>query len=356
MKYLNKRLISVIILFLTLFFLIKLINFSDRPSVRYSGLHCQLDQIYNIKNKNPDIIFFGSSRTLSGINPYVIENEINKNKDQEINVFNIARSWRGNGQIYQLIKDFYSNDQQINKAVVIELSNFMFTKRTSSKKFYFENSLYYQGYYPKFYENATFETLIFDIKSKRHQNVIFNLRDFFELNYFKIKNLLTMKNKLKIINNTNYKKRRKNDKKICYSEKSEIKFNKKKIKQRDRVIKIVKNENHKDNWKQKDLYFDINNVNHIRPNFYLNEIIKLLENKKIKVYFMIMPKLNFGLPSEKLIKNLKSKFPTVEIIYGDKFIYEKIYIKEGWRDKTHMIKYSRDKWSKWVANQLVKIF
>ena len=69
-----------------------------------------------------------------------------------------------------------------------------------------------------------------------------------------------------------------------------------------------------------------------------------------------MPRLNTGLPSKELIKDLKLKFPTVKILAGDKSIYEKIYVKEGWRDTTHMIKYSRDKWSKWVANQLIKSY
>ena len=217
MKYINKKFISIIVFSLTLFILIGVINFSDRPSVRYSRLHCQLDQIYNIKNKNPDIIFFGSSRTLSGINPYIIEDEINKNNDQKINVFNIGRTWRGNGQIYQMIKDLHSNGQQINEAAVIEISDFIFDHKTSSKRFYFGNSLYYQGYYPEFYKNANFETLLFDIKSKNHQNIIFNLRDFFELIYFKIKNFLSMKNKLKIIKNKDHKKKVKFGIKICYS-------------------------------------------------------------------------------------------------------------------------------------------
>ena len=337
--------------------LAKIIDISDEPTVRYNGLNCQLDQIYNAKDKNPDIIFFGSSRTLAGINPYIIENEIKKENNQIINVLNLARSWKGNGQIYQMIKDFYANGQKINKAVVIEFSDFAYNKlhKNNDKRFFFGRSLYYQGYYPKFYKNATFETLVFDIKSKSHQNIIFNLRDFFEIIYYKVKSFLTIKNKGRIFKNENYKKR-KLKKKHCYSEKEEVKFNKKKIKQRDKLIKFINNENHKKNWKQKNYYVNSNHINFHRPNFYINEITKLLENKNVKVYFLIMPRLNFGLPSEELIKDLKFKFPAVEIIYGDKTIYEKIYVKEGWRDSSHMIKYSRDEWSKWIANKLAKDF
>ena len=164
-----------------------------------------------------------------------------------------------------------------------------------------------------FYKNASFQTLIFDIKSKNHQNLLFNLRDFFELIYYKIKSFLAMDNKLKIIQNKSYKTK-KLSYKHCYSEKNEKKYNnKKKIKQRDRLVKIIANENHKKNWKQKNYFTNINNVNFNRSNFYLNEIVRLLENKNVKVYFLITPRLNMGLPSKKLIKDLKLKFPKVEI-------------------------------------------
>ena len=338
-----------------MFCLVKIIDFSDEPKVRYSRLNCQLNQIYNLKDKNPDIVFFGSSRTLAGINPYIIEDEIGKVTNQTINVLNLSRSWRGNGQIYQMIKDFYMNAQKISKAVVIEFSSFAFSNKGNSDKSYFGKSIYYQGYYPLFYKNANFQTLIFDIKSKNHQNFIFNLRDFFELIFYKIKSFLALDNKGRILKNKNYNKM-KLVKKHCYSEKNENKLNEKKIKQRDSLIKIINNENHKKNWKQKNYFINTDHVNFHRPNFYLNEIIKFLENNNVKVYILIMPRLNFGLPSKKLIKDLKIKFPNTEILYGDKSIYEKIYVKKGWRDTTHMVKYSRDIWSKWIANKIVEDF
>ena len=126
--------------------MIKIIDISDEPTVRYSGLPCQLNQIYNIKDKNPDIVFFGSSRTQTGINPYIIEDELRAVTNQTINVLNLARSWKGHGQIYQMIQDFYANEQKINKAVVIQFSDFTLKNKVSKKnseRFLFGKSLYY---------------------------------------------------------------------------------------------------------------------------------------------------------------------------------------------------------------------
>lgn len=278
-------------------------------------------------------MIIGSSRTKQGIDPV----EFSKTLDDKDIVVNLARSWRGNGNIYHLIREFLEN-HNIKKKIIIEYSNMDYKKRIGKK-----NS-YNNGYYPNYNLVTESSYLIDDFFYTPRDPFFLKIRDlifrYIDLIDKRIDYLF--KNKGKIFFQSNDKKNEILSNTTCFTADNKIKT--------DELNKIKKEK--KDIFKENKSHWDISYINYDRHNIYIDKIKKLAKNKGIDVVLFNVPRIYDPMLSPETVYDIEKRFG-LTFIYPDEPFIDKLYKIENYTDPTHMNIKGRLIYSKWLAMQVI---
>jgi len=280
-------------------------------------------------------LIIGSSRTKQGIDPI----EFSKTLDDKDVVINIARSWRGNGNIYHLIREFLEN-HNIKKIIIIEYSN-MDYKKSFGKK-----NVYNNGYYPNYNLVTESSYLIDDFFYTprdpfflKVRDLIFRYTDLIDkrIDYF-------FKNKKEALSLFNNKQKEILGNTTCFTADNKIRtdsINKKYLKD-------------KDTFKKNKYQWDISYINFDRHNIYIDKIKKLANNKGIDVILFNIPRIYDPILSSQTKHDIEKRFGLTFIYPDDYSFIDKLYQIENYTDKTHMGVKGRIIYSRWLARQVIK--
>ena len=330
-----KQVLLLILIILFSFYLFKVLNSNE---FRYGNLSCNYKQIYKNVEK-PDILFFGTSRMLSAIDPKLLEEYILSKKKIKTYVVNASNSWKGYGIIRRQLIDFIDNKKK-PKIIVVEISDIIDKKINLQNRFLRKN-LYYEGFYPQYEKVAKYSDFILDVKYI-NENIFIKLHVFLELYSNKINYLIENK-KVKI-------KKKNNSIKKCYKEDNQLKIKHNLIMDRKIEFNDITLKNF---YKKNEIEIDFENQNHNRSTKILKNILMLSEHNNIKVFFVRVPRI-FQPP---LSKASKQKFKN---IFG-KNLYslnieelDKLYNKKNsYRDGTHMISNGRKIFTKYIGDYII---
>ena len=329
-------------IFIVLIILIFLI-FSNKPEFRYSNLSCIYNQIY-INDINPNILFLGTSRLLSAINPDIIEKKIYNKTGKDYYVVNASTSWRGYGQIKRQLIDFI-DQKKIPKIVIIELSEISKGKINYQKRFLRKN-LYYEGFYPE-YEKIAKLSDFFDDFQKINESFYIKLHVLIESLLYKFIYLTRYINSdLDTIIDRNDKYFQK-----CYREYKNYNIKNDQISYRNKRFNDPSNKN--EYWKANIKKIDLNHSNFIRSSGLIKDLIEIASQNEIDLFFVYVPRI-YDDPISDSQKNIFKNKYGVDLFSLEPREMNILYsTKNSYRDITHMMKEGRKYFSDIISDYLI---
>lgn len=303
-----------------------LVALSDRPEYRYHNLPCQYDTIYNTIG-DVDYLILGTSRSMQGLDPAVFTGG-----DPESVSVNLARNWRGPGQLYNMLEDF-SKHHEIKKGIVFEIT-------------YYNNRQYY-GYYKNYASSASWRQLFSDIKSKPNALITTRLGDFFSLAFSKLDKTLTNRIEKRFIAKP---ETRANPKDIATSScsRGDNDYNKKRL-----TAAISKFEKAGGYENKRLLDWDISDINEDRNTYYVNKIIQYCEERNIEPIFVFVPRHLMYPVGTKTADSFYNQFKYPLRIMPKDQLHE-MYKDDSFSDPGHLKQNGRATFSNWLFSTLEK--
>lgn len=263
---------------------------------------------------NPDIVFFGSSSLMNGVNPTVIHKEFKKN-NIPLKTYNLGVNWFGLDIQYTLMKRWIENKQP--KAIVIEVPYL----------------LRFQPH-PYFDKVSGFDSILLAIKNNPHYAIdsllSYGIRNFYQ----------------KLANNANLplitnKFNRKDNLGLVHVS---LNHDQKQVIQQTISSELAKGQyTFNKNSTLKQSYYDFRYHYH---HVFLKEIHNYCRSKKVKLFLLATPKLRIN----QLPPDLKEKYEALGtlIIPPPKLLQK----SELWRDMTHLNDEGAVILSKWLSSKL----
>ena len=332
---------SRVIFFVVTLILISAVSYflwaTNSSLFRMATLRCQEAVLYGTHG-DIDYLVLGSSRTMQGVDPEVVE----QNLPDGHTVVNISRSWRGNGQLYNMVEEFLER-HTIEKGVVIEYSFVSYTDSASST--------YGNGYYPNYALVSDVVDIWADFKSAPRAPLHNSIRDvlhhtvsafderlnrFFEGRYLSPWTLLNPypDRVTKEITTTHCFKR---------DNKTKPKVLQKKSRQ---VYEKV------GDWQESVFTgWNLNVINNDRHSYYIDKLRALSEQHGFKVYLMLVPTFLESPVSKEFVTELSQRH-NLPVLAPAIDTRQKLYIENGYTDLTHMSHIGRAAFSEWLGQTL----
>lgn len=310
---------------------------TNASAFRLHSLPCQEKLIFGTYGP-VDVVILGSSRTMQGVSAPLVSAAM----DGAPVVLNMARSWRGNGQLYHMFRDLLES-HSVTKAVVVELSYFSYTDNRSR--------VYWNGYYPNYHLVTNTRDFVDDFFSTPREPIYNRLRDLFgailaqlddRLNrYFEESYSdswrLAYPNpqvvKTKVATTSCFRKDNK-------YKPSLLKKKLEAVSKKHGAWELVEN----NGW-------DLDVINNDRPSHYIDKLRLLAESHGIQLFLMLVPKYLETAPSPDFLDSLAMKYG-VPILSPDLSVRGQMFRARGYTDLTHMGSDGREIFSHWLGESL----
>ena len=315
--------------------IIAFLTITNAPKYRMSYLPCPAELIHSTFG-DTDYLISGSSRTLLAVGAQRLSDGFDGSGLEKPVVVSLGRSWKGNGQIYHMFRD-YMETHDVKKAILMELSYVSYTDSRSQA--------YYNGYYPNYPLVTHTSDFSEDIRAAR--------REPFYIGWHNYLNLIEKQLKQRF--SQLYSKRAVVDlpeaSPLEGSRDCLVRENRLKPHILDRTDNMIERR-FKSDWKNRPLRIGNPKViNNDRPTYYIKKLKELAQANDIEFYLFMVPQYKGGFPQYDRIKAAEDYYG-VNILVPDEKTLERLNVRENYADNSHMTKKGREVFSDWLASEL----
>lgn len=303
---------------------------SDAPNYRYSTLPCQYNMIFQ-RSGPVDIVVVGSSRSLRGVSPMILENAVPEMYASSV-VINLARSWRGPGQIYRMLSDVFEN-HQVRHAVLFEVTHN-------------ENRQYY-GYYKNYSVNSYLADIIQDFNSKPREPWLSRFRDSIDLFFERTDKSITQ-----FLMGTYNLPPTNGDMPVSRTDgcsKKDNELNKARLRKHEMFI-----DSRFGDWDNvPGRQWSLDALNEDRQAYYLHKTIELCREYNVSLIFYYVPRYLEKPITDELGKTFLEKFGFT-LVSPSQNIMEMMF-DDGYTDPGHMGEKGRNIYTNWLVTEVRKL-
>ena len=315
------------------------VHVTNDPYYRMAYMPCQASLIHYTSGPT-DYLIAGSSRTLLAIGPEQMGERVDRarNPERDTVVGSLGRSWKGNGQIYHMFRD-YLETHTIHKAFVMEFSYVAYTDRRSP--------LYYNGYYPNYPLVTHTRDFPEDLRAAEREPFYVGWHNYLMLLQMQVvQRFEQMYSKRPRLPDPTMKP-------LTESQGCRKKENRRKdhiLDARDLQIETRFN----GDWKTKPLRIDRPDIVNVdRPRYYVGKMRELAREHGVDFYMFIMPQYMGGTPDWDQVKYIEERYGSPLLVPPEELL-EKLYDRKNYKDNSHMAAEGRAIFSAWLIDEIMK--
>ena len=306
---------------------------TNAPSFRMATLKCQHDIIHETQGA-VDYVVMGTSRTKQGVDPWIVSEHVGGNPV----ILNIARSWRGNGQSYHMIRDLLEA-HVIMGAVIMEYSFMAYDDNRSN--------VYANGYYPNYELVTQTSDFLEDFHATPRDPYYLRIRDFFKKLVTQFDTRLSRyfdgdhMEQWSLFSGPTSQPMSGVKTATCFSRDNKFK---------PRVLKrrMSKFSDWRDGFGRG---WDLDSINNDRHSYYIHKMRDLAIQHKFDFYLLLVPRLMEAKHSDAFISSIEDRYG-VHVLTPENSVREKMFSEKGYTDITHMATEGRAVFSTWLGREL----